>query len=295
MSIKLMTFPEARKDIETAEHKRVCLIDKNSNKLVSWNSQNTPIDKRLKEIQKRLESSATMAGIYQIHAKHYGRDASPAIYYIQVGDPEQALGDIKIDEPEKVVVQAQTGATVSYDKYNEIYLENLRLNVAVDRLTDDVEALTGIIDDKDVIIRDLEEAEPEESGFLSDNNKEFLKSTMEQILPVADMYFDQQNKKLALEMMRMQNPTFVQQPNGIPVQMPNGQPPVQGQPVQGQPVTGEQMQHMAAQPSEDGEITETEEAQLNALGNMQSLAPEVYAEMMSKLESYYKQNPEAQQ
>ena len=200
-----MTFPEARKDIETSEHKRVCLIDKNSNKLVSWNSQNTPIDKRLKEIQKRLESSATMPGIYQIHAKHYGRDAAPAIYYIQVGEAQQALGDIEIDHPKKVEVHVEKGATVSYEKYNEIYLENLRLNVEVDRLTDDVEALSLIIDDKDLIINDLETAEPEKGGFLSDNNQEFIKSSLEQVLPIADMYFDQQNKKLALEMMRMQN------------------------------------------------------------------------------------------
>ena len=60
---------------------------------------------------------------------------------------------------------------------------------------------------------------------------------------------------------------------------------------QQQPSHQEQINQQQQQPlAEAGEISDMEEAQLNALNNMQDIAPEVYAEMMNKLEGYYKEN-----
>lgn len=279
---KLMSFEDARRDIEKAEHKRVALFDKNGKKLVAWNSRSTPIEVRINEIQKRLESETTPTGVYQIHAKHFGRDVEPAIYYVHVGEQAEALADIEIKTKSVEIEQPNENLPASIQKgqptwemYNELFREKIELDYRIRELEKEVEDLEEDIVDLEDQVHDLTaEADAAPQGFLSDPNAQsFVQQSVQSLIPIADQYFEMQNKKLALEAMRI-----------------NGAVPPQMQPPAQQPVQHPQQQmymHPEAGGGEEEEISEHEEFVLSALDNMQRTQPDLYMKVMQDVEQWY--------
>lgn len=263
MNKQVLTFPEIEADIQNSAYKRVALFDVNGQKLVTFNSTSVPLVTRLSEVKKRLGSRATPDGIYQVHAKHWGKNAVANIYYVVKGDEDTALAGIEIDKPKEVtVIQKETANipvnSVSFDEYRKVVEENNKLQY-------DIRSLNDTIDNLNTYVAELENEEPEQKGLLSDNTKEFLSTSIENVIPLIDRYMDQRDVQQKIELIKVTG----------------------GQIVQGaQP----QRQQPATQMDDNGEgeeLSEEEEMHLDGMELLKQQNPELYASTMNKLNAYY--------
>lgn len=266
---KLMSFPEIKKDILSCDYKRTALYDKNANLLIPWNSKNVPIASRLQEVEKRLQSKAMRAGIYQVHAKHFDTNSLPSIYYVQVGDLDESLADIEIKSEFPMTKKDEqlpaANGFVSLTQYNDLYLECLQLRSDNTRLQNDIETLQDEIE----ALQDEIDTTPKDSGgLLSDGNKQFFQSLAETAVPLLDRMLEQRDKALNIRVLELD-------------QMNRTTTPPQAAPQKFTPMS-DQVQ--------DDELSEHEEKVLDALAHLQETQPEIYAEMISKLETHYNQN-----
>ena len=262
-----MTFDQAQKDIVESEHKRVALFDKNGQQIVPFNSKSVPLEKRLNEIRKRLDSKSTPPGVYQVHAKHYGQKAVPAIYYVSSGDLQAAAESIEFNntKPQEILVQDLLPAgTVTADQYNELYRQKLELEFRIRELEKEKEEL-------ELLVAEIEAEEPEQSGFgLSDNTQQFIKGSLEQVIPLLDKMLQQRDTKLQIEALQVM-----------------GQ---QGQMAQNGAVPPGLVQQESAPPMHgvhDGggeEISEQEEQYIQAMENLKVMHPDLYHAAMEKMQ-----------
>lgn len=278
-----MTFPQISEDIRNCEYKSVALVDKNGRELIPYNSKSVALDKRLTEIQKRLNSIALTPGVYQVHARHWENNTAPVVYYIAVGNQAEAIKDITLEEaivPAKVkpknLPALSDGHNVSWEKYQELLQENLELQTTNARLELEINQLRNEIDELE---EELEEAEEggSKGDFLSDGTKDWINKTIETVTPLADKWLEQRDKQLQIQA----NQVYLES-----LKM-SGQKPVIQQPVQ-QPGVSQP----GSETEEEDELTEEEELILDNFAYLKDIDPELYNKVVSRIE-VAKQNGEA--
>lgn len=280
MAVQIMKFEDVKKDILNSAYKRCALCDKNGNYLITFNHRNMNINDRLEEIEKRMKSVAMKPGVYQIHAKNFENNSEPGIFYVGVGTQAQQIEDIEIIEPGKTRIELPSlmadGTKVDYETYRELLEENIQLRLQVQTLQIEIRHLEEDIDEL--------ECELEEGGgsAMADNNQKFFTNLAETLVPLADKFLEQRDKQLNLTANALALQYGVQQPGVKQPAKQQFKPPVQ------------QQQTMAEEEEEEEEeeLTEEQEMQLDALENMRINHPEVYAQMMQKIQEFNNENVE---
>lgn len=269
--MEVLTFDEVMTDVKSSEHKRCSLMDKNGNTIVPFNSQKVKIDQRLAEIEARFNSRTTPDGIYQIHAKHYGQKAVPAIYYVCKGEMQKGLADISIENVETVETETIKTEVIGFtqDEYNELFRQNMQNEFLIERQQLEIDLLKSDISE-------LIEAEPESKGFLSDDTQKFVTGLLDNAIPLIDKLLDQRDTKLklrALELAQAHNP-----------------PPKQPAPNN----NGQETAHQETKPhfenKEDAQDFE-DEAHIYTMEHLKENNPEAYADLMNQMAEIHPKNP----
>lgn len=268
---KLMSIEEIKKDVLNSEYKSVGLFDKNGKKLIPFNSKSVSLNNRLDEIVKRLNSKGTPDDIYQIHAKHYGQNIEPSVYYVQKGELETLAEyptetkTIEIIEKEPINQLPNPNSFITIQQHNDLYLENMRLQMENERLNNELDRLNDIVEE-------LEENQ-QKPGMLADGTKEFLSTTMETLTPIIDKVLQQQDIKMKLRFMELEQnrPTPPQE--------------MQNHPKQVQPQFNENGQLL-----DDENLTEEEELYIDAMENLRNNHPELYETAMQRMNDLNQDN-----
>jgi len=192
-----MTWQEVHDDIIASEHKRVSLKDINGKEIVPFNNTKHKIDVRLKEIAARVNSSVTPDGVYQVHAKHYGSRAVAAIYYLCKGDQEEGLADIQVTTHEEVeqMITGHEPKAFTQAEYNDLYRRHMHQEFEIERLEMKIDQLEQDLD--------ILDTDPRSGGLLSDSNKEFFGTIMDNVIPLTEELLKQRGDKIQLQALEI--------------------------------------------------------------------------------------------
>lgn len=199
-----------------------------TNKMMVHYPANTSVTKGKagwERVRKRLLSKGLPDGFYIVKGKASPlKNVSPDVFYFKKGNvKEKELPPIQLAEPSKKSVDVLT------------YDAAIAANKDIANLTAEVSRLKMEIADRDKSIQVLEDdiseyeddiAELSEKGGISDS-KQYLEDLVTTAIPIADRYFDLQEKKLALRAQELNGGQRVltpQQPQPQPQPSPP-QPP----------------------------------------------------------------------
>jgi hypothetical protein len=170
--------------LETSEGKKV----------VPFNPEKKNSQKKLDEIKKRL--TMLPDGLYQLKANwNYGGSGSPDTFLIKKGN-----APIDTAQPIQQVVQLrENNRTVENVLSYEVALQNIQ---TIAQLEAQVRELTKENTRLNLELEEIEKAEneaPLSEGGLSSSVTSWLKEITPILLPLADRYFDTENRKLQVK------------------------------------------------------------------------------------------------
>lgn len=172
--------------LETADGERI----------IAANQKKVPILDKLKEIEKRLK--VCPKGIYRIGLRTtYGRGIKNDYYYINTGKEAGAEQPQPIIIREKLSESNSTTNVLTYDKALE-YIQKIA------ELENENKFLKAENEKLKIDIAELE-AEEEEEEKLSEqqtNDVNWLSSLFPSLLPIAERYFDIEEKKLQFQAVK---------------------------------------------------------------------------------------------
>lgn len=192
MEKQLMEFDEIKDDCLNTDVKRVALHDSDDNILISYNNTNTPIETKLEQIEKKLSSRSLPDGIYKIKTKDFGHGTKPSTYYCKKGEIKNEI--VNLADP----MPLQNNSNAYESKYMDLLHENHKINLEKVRLELEIKRLEDKIDDLENDIEGLADQAPE-----SNNTQDFLKDTLETITPLVDKYFSQQDEKIKMSKIEL--------------------------------------------------------------------------------------------
>jgi len=198
--MKHYTPTEIKAAVKQQNYKTAALENNKGERIQNFNSTKTSnINKHLDLIHKRLQSEIFDDGIYYIlMATSIVNQKKPDRYPIIKGKFNQSmLNDNGQNAP--IIVQSPTQEVLSWEAA-------LSYQNKISELTSEVHRLKLELNNANTLLEEYEEEEEEKKG-LSDTTTtgslmEYLKEIVPSILPMADRYFDIEEKKLNLQRQR---------------------------------------------------------------------------------------------
>lgn len=183
-------------------YKFVMIEDINGKKITTWNKATTPIGTHLKECIKRLKMDIIPQGYYYFcfaTAPSFFKDSADKYIYLK-GKPPAEGQQLKNGQDNLPMNKNDLLSVTSALGYITQIAE---LKTEVNRLTMEV---TRLKDENAILEAELEEAEREEEGLSKgqpSGTLEYLKDQAPALMALADRFFDQRDKALALEEKRL--------------------------------------------------------------------------------------------
>jgi len=183
-------------------YKFVQVEDLNGKKITTWNSTGVPIVNHLKECIKRLKMDIVPNGYYYFSftiAKHLCKDNADKYLYLKGKAPaENPLQDNNQMQTNKNDLLSVTSALNYITQIAELKTENNRLTMELKNSKDENALLTAEVEEY--------EREADEKGLSTGGEKgtmEFLKDQAPTLMALADRFFEQKDKALALEARKL--------------------------------------------------------------------------------------------
>ncbi|MCH7850940.1 MAG: hypothetical protein IH845_04830 [Nanoarchaeota archaeon] len=257
--MKTYDIEELDKIFEEDTYSYVALYNDANKVLIHYPPNTTPKKDRWQTVKKRLQSKGLPDGYYQIKGKGSpDKKVTADVFYFKKGDVEEK--DLPItqlaDPPEKVDhVLTYEAAIKSNKDISELTAEISRLKMEIKQKDECIEDLE--LDIKDFEIENEELSERGNSG----GGKQYLEDLMTAAIPIADRYFDLENRKLA----------FKERQNGKPLQVSDYQSPE----VQREP---------KAEQQPPGATKEDAKKFWEKMGNLLENDPEQYQRIMQEIQ-----------
>ncbi len=195
--MKTFTFPELKKIAVKQGYKLASLENDQGERLQFNNTLKTKIDTHLRTLEERLKSDLYPNGVYYIcFAQSINKARNPDKYPIVKGKITKELSEqLTVRETNK----PQIITTVHTDVLT--YEQALKMQQTISDLRADVKSLQLENEYLKQEIADMENEEPElqEGNKTVSNIKSFLDESLPSIMSVADKFFANQDRKLALE------------------------------------------------------------------------------------------------
>jgi len=203
---KIFTLPDALKEIRDQAFKHVNLCELDGQPLVTYNIVAKPVEPKLKEIEKRWKSLPD--GVYLMNCKGvYGSKTRGFPYYVCKGNMSP---DVKLPEfvqekaPEKKNTLAEVNV-LSYEQALEKESKIKSLEYQVQTLTKEVADLKLENAELETQLQDAENEEAEGAGLsdLGEKLGNWAEKIMPVLAPLADQFFQLQNKRLQHEQIKL--------------------------------------------------------------------------------------------
>jgi hypothetical protein len=196
------TFKESEKLILSQNWKHVCLTDLDGGVLVPNNPHKKPIEPKLREIEKRLETLTD--GVYCVECRNsFGKKLKPENFYVGVGNyNETELAEHK-PAPQTVVIKE---AESNKDK-NILSVEQALANIReIEALKSQVKELQALCANYKAEIAELNQElnESSQTGLadVANNIGGWLKDVFPQIVPILDKHFELREKEMSAKQVR---------------------------------------------------------------------------------------------
>lgn len=301
--MNITKYEDFLEDVKKLNFKHVGLFNSNGDKIIPFNSNKVPLQKRLDEIQARLESSTIPDGMYIVKAKTYISNATvPTEYCIQkdTGQP-----------PEITTTMNENGQNsgigpqmLSYKEALDMQVENNTLKFQLEqqelKMAELLQRMDSIQQEHEALQLTNEALEVEQQTLEDEpqgtSTGEWIAKMVEYATPILEEHFELQHRKLELDEAKWMMHSANQIKNGqtMPELNPNfNSAGPQQMPQQTAPGYQQQYQQQY-QPQQQFQQPQQPMSTEAAIGikimEMAETNPELYQQIMPMI-----MNPQAQQ
>lgn len=200
--MKTYTVKEIKPVLETQKYGYIALFNQEGKQIVPFNSNRITADKRMLEIQKRLESVGLKDGFYILKGKNsLAGGTVPDEFTVVKGKPDttQTLAE---SNKSIEVVRTISPDVLSYDSALKLSIECERLKLENDALKKEVLNLEKQIQEMEEDAETLAEENPQSS--MMENAQSFLTNAMGFIAPLLDKHFELKSQALGLKAVELE-------------------------------------------------------------------------------------------
>lgn len=204
MSKKIYKFPELKALAKEQGYKLACLEDKNQTRIQSNNPLTLKVDKQLDILESRLKNEIYPDGIYYVClAQSITKTRNPDRYPIVKGKYKATNDELSENNKPTIIHQITPSVDVlSYESALAMQGEIAELKAEKAQLLYENEILGQKITDLEA---ELKESEGLQENSAPSNTQKFLSELFPSVLPIAEKYFETENRKIALEEKKLQN------------------------------------------------------------------------------------------
>lgn len=207
MSAPIKGLEQFKDEQKRTKYKHISLLKGDGSCLIKFNSQAKDFDSRFDEIQKRLQSSALLDGIYILAVKHSPRrDAVADEFQLIKGKPNLSENTTTSVQPTKTPKENPT--VTSYSEVlklevelNKLRLENETLKKENERLTKENSELETENANLNSQLDELEGQEGLSEGTGFDSIKTWLNDAFQMVSPLIDKHYELKEHELKLKTM----------------------------------------------------------------------------------------------
>ena len=205
--MNIYTLKDLDKIAKEQGYKFASLVDSRGDILVPFNHNTEALIKRFTEIKKRLNAPALADGYYIVKFKNkQAKKASTDNYMVAKGNPADLLVPDEgqfLSAPEGA---KETPDVLSYSQAIENNREIVELQAEVNRLGAELDRANETIEELEQEAEQVELSEENKPGSMEASAKTYISSLADMLQPVANTYFELEDRKL-----KLQEAKFVQQ------------------------------------------------------------------------------------
>lgn len=210
--MKTYSIPQLKKLAKEQGYKLAALENNQSERLQSFNNLKTTLDKHLNVITSRLNSELYPDGLYYVLlAQSINKTKAPDRYPVVKGvlKPEHLE-----EKPTVTIIEKPAENVLTWSSALEMQAKISELTGRVKQLEFENNLLQSELDA-------IEEAEETEGlSEAKSGTQMFLSETLPSLMPILDRYFQNEDKKLDLERLKLQQKTKSKiQPQRKPIQV----------------------------------------------------------------------------
>ena len=195
MEIYQFDQPFIKKLIDTG-YQHISLSNGEGKKIISFNPQKKDFQKKIDEIKKRF--AVLPDGLYQLLLNwNYGGAGSPDTFLIKKGNqPIESIQPAIITKPQ---VLKESNNVLSYDQALENISTIANLQAINRELTNENIRLNKELDSLESELKEYENKPLSEGSGMDSQVGSWLKEIAPMLTPIADRYFDTENRRLSIQ------------------------------------------------------------------------------------------------
>ena len=191
--MRIIKIEDLKKILDTGGYRHVSLTDSKGLTIIPFNSNAVPVDKRLMEITRRLDSFACGPGLYNVNFKNnVTKKAHVDTYSIQKDRQDLSEPTVTVVHEEKIV----SPDVCSYDEALKMQVENERLKMENAILSKENENLSECVKEFEEEQEGLGEPEP-------NNVQTWITQILEVGMPILDKHLELKQRELELRAIEL--------------------------------------------------------------------------------------------